>query len=149
MYLPISTPWNLTHSCSATVTLRHLGVKWLSEAIITRRVSMFILITYPQIIRMIDWCLPLKAKMISYFLKRSFYEVKTSNEINILKSCWPAYALVKLSYLSVTLFFEHPKQTSLVSHAHVKKYRGTNIHGRCVLSSNILEENLGMWEEAK
>ena len=57
----------LIHFCSAIVTLRNLGVKWLSEAMITRRVSMFILVTYPQPIRMIDWCLPLKAKMISYF----------------------------------------------------------------------------------
>lgn len=146
VYLPISTPWNLTHSCSATVTLRHLGVKWLSEAIITR--SVFILVTYPQLIRMIDWCLPLRAKMISYFLKRSFYEVKTSNEINIWKSCWPAYALVKLSYLSVTLFLNIQSKLSWYP-KHMWKNTETNIHGSCVLSSNILEENLGEWEEAK
>lgn len=96
VHLPIFTPFNLTHSCSATITLRNLGVKCVSEAMITRRISMFILVIYPQLIRMIDWRLPLKAKMISYFLKRSSYKVKTSNEINIWKSCWPAYALVKV-----------------------------------------------------
>ena len=30
-----------------------------------------------------------------------------------------------------------------------KKYRETNIHCRCVLSSYILEENFGGWEEEK
>ena len=75
VYLPIFTPFNLSHSSSATVTLMNLGVKCLSEAMITRRISMFILVIYPQLIRMIDACL-WKPRWFHIFWKDLFTKLR-------------------------------------------------------------------------